>query len=99
MARRFKITEEQYRQALSEGITINADVSAANGDVKQAIDKAKQEAMNKGLSLDDTKIEVDANYNESKLYTMAELKENYHKRLKENSKVYSMKEFSKMLKK
>ena len=42
MGRNLKISEDQYKKALSEGITLNADVDACNGDVKQAIDKTKQ---------------------------------------------------------
>ena len=51
MGRNFKISEDQYRKALSEGITLNADVEACNGDVKQAIDKTKQNAKNNGIDL------------------------------------------------
>ena len=50
MKRNFKISEDQYRKALSEGITLNADVDACNGDVKQAIDKTKQNAKNNGVT-------------------------------------------------
>lgn len=98
MGRRFKITEEQYKQALAEGVTIAADVSAANGDVKKAVDTAKDEATKNGMKLSDTSIEVPANYNEGRLYTKRQLQENYRRRLKENSRVYTVGEFMEMLK-
>ena len=42
--KRFKITEEQYKSALKEGVTLKADVQAANGDVKKAIDNSTKVA-------------------------------------------------------
>ena len=45
MARKFVISEEQYNMALKEGVTLNADVTAAGGDVKRAVDTAKQETI------------------------------------------------------
>ena len=38
MGKKFKITEEQYNKCLAEDITLNADVDAAGGDVKKAVD-------------------------------------------------------------
>ena len=48
MARKFVISEEQYNMALKEGVTLNADVAAAGGDVKRAVDTTKQEALKNG---------------------------------------------------
>lgn len=70
MGRNLKISEDQYRKALSEGITLNADVEACNGDVKQAIDKTKQNAKNNGIDLSKANIQVPAqSQNEGKIIT------------------------------
>ena len=53
--KRFKITEEQYKSALKEGVTLKADVQAANGDVKKAIDTSKQQALKSGVNLNDAR--------------------------------------------
>ena len=76
--KRFKITEEQYKAALKEGVTLKADVQAANGDVKKAIDTSKQQALKSGVNLNDATIEIDAkDTNESKLISIGELKRKY----------------------
>ena len=49
MGRKIRITEEQYNMALKEGVTINADLGAANNDPKKAYDAAKTEADKQGL--------------------------------------------------
>lgn len=75
--KRFKITEEQYKSALEEGVTLKADVQAANGDVKKAIDNSKQQALKSGVNLNDATIEIDAkDTNESKLISIGELRRN-----------------------
>ena len=85
--KRFKITEEQYKSALKEGVTLKADVQAANGDVKKAIDNSKQQALKSGVNLNDATIEIDAkDTNESKLISIGELKRNY---IMENKKAKS----------
>lgn len=76
--KRFKITEEQYKSALKEGVTLKADVQAANGDVKKAIDTSKQQALKSGVNLNDATIEIDAkDTNENKLISIGELKRKY----------------------
>lgn len=94
MGRNFKISEDQYKRALSEGITLNADVEACNGDVKQAIDKTKQNAKNNGIDLNKANIQVPAqSQNEGKIITKRQLQENRLKVLKENSDLYSLNDF------
>ena len=80
MKRNFKISEDQYRKALSEGITLNADVDACNGDVKQAIDKTKQNAKNNGIDLNKANIQVPAQtQNEEKIITKKQLQ--FHQKI------------------
>lgn len=99
MGRNLKISEDQYKKALSEGITLNADVDACNGDVKQAIDKTKQNAKNNGVDLSSANIQVPAQtQNEGKVITKKQLMENRLKVLKENSKLYSLTDFMNNLK-
>lgn len=94
MSKKFKISEEQYKKALSEGITLNADVDACNGDVKQAIDKTKQDAKNNGVDLSNANIQVPAQSQyENKIITKKQLVENRLKVLKENSELYSLNDF------
>lgn len=94
MNKKIRITEEQYRQALSEGVTLNADVSAANGDIKQAVKKTKQEAQKSGMNMNDANIQIKASdTNESKVISKKELMANRMKVLKEHSEIVSLKEF------
>ena len=58
MGKKFKITEEQYNKCLAEDITLNADVDAAGGDVKKAIDTTKQEAQKNGVDMTKATIQV-----------------------------------------
>lgn len=93
MRRKFKISEEQYKMALSEGVTINADVDACNGDVKQAVDNAKQDAKKTGLDLNKANIQLPAkDTNEGRIITKKELVENRLRVLRANSKLYSVKD-------
>lgn len=94
MFRKLKISEEQYRTAIKEGITLNADVDACNGDVKQAIDKTKQNAKDNGVDLSNANIQVPAqSRNEGRIITKKQLQENRLKVLKENSELYSLSDF------
>lgn len=94
MSRKLKISEEQYRTAIKEGITLNADVDACNGDVKQAIDKTKQNAKDNGVDLSNANIQVPAqSRNEGRIITKRQLQENRLKVLKENSELYSLNDF------
>lgn len=93
MGRKIKISKKQYEQALSEGITLTADVDACNGDVKQAVDKTKQNAKQNGVDLSDANISIPAQSNEGRIITKKELQENRLKVLKANSKLFSVKDF------
>ena len=94
MARKFVISEEQYNMALKEGVTLNADVAAAGGDIKRAVDTAKQEAMKNGVKMDDATLSIKAtDTNESVFIKKSELQESRLKALKRNSEVYTVKDF------
>ena len=94
MARKFVISEEQYNMALKEGVTLNADVAAAGGDVKRAVDATKQEALKNGVKMDDATIAIKAaETNESVFIKKSELL----KALKRNSEVYTVRDFMKKL--
>ena len=98
MARNFLISEEQHNIALKEGVTLNADVVAAGGDVKRAVDTAKQEAMKNGVKMDDATISIKAtDTNESVFIKKSELQESRLKALKRNSEVYTVKDFMQKL--
>lgn len=98
MARKFVISEEQYNMALKEGVTLNADVAAAGGDVKRAIDATKQEALKNGVKMDDATIAIKAaETNESVFIKKSELHESRLKALKRNSEVYTVRDFMKKL--
>ena len=91
MARRFKITEEQRQYALKEGITITADMNAANGDVKKAVDDVRANAEKSGINPNKVNVQIPAN--ESKVYTVRELTEQRLMASKANSQVYSIRDF------
>ena len=98
MARKFVISEEQYNMALKEGVTLNADVAAAGGDVKRAVDTAKQEALKNGVKMDDATISIKAaDTNESIFVKKSKLQESRLKALKRNSEVYTVRDFMKKL--
>ena len=98
MARKFVISEEQYNMALKEGVTLNADVAAAGGDVKRAVDATKQEALKNGVKMDDATIAIKAaETNESVFIKKSELQESRLKALKRNSEVYTVRDFMKKL--
>ena len=85
MSRNFILTEEQYQLALKEGISLNADVSAAGGDVKKAISNTKQEAQKNGINLKDATITIKASdTNEGFIISKKELTEMFrlNKKLK-----------------
>ena len=98
MARKFVISEEQYNMALKEGVTLNADVAAAGGDVKRAVDATKQEALKNGVKMDDATIAIKAaETNESVFIKKSELHESRLKALKRNSEIYTVRDFKKKL--
>jgi len=98
MARKFVISEEQYNMALKEGVTLNADVAAAGGDVKRAVDTTKQEALKNGVKMDDATISIKAaDTNESIFVKKSKLQESRLKALKRNSEIYTVRDFMKKL--
>lgn len=94
--RKIKITEEQRQYALKEGITLNADVDAAGGDVKKAVDTTKQQAQKSGVDIKKATIQIPPS-NESRVITKREMMESRLKKLKQNSDYYQVKEFMKHL--
>lgn len=92
--RKIKISEEQYKKALDEGVTLTADVDAANGDVAKAVETTKQQARKSGVDVSRAKIEIPA-ANESKVKTMKELSEEYFRNLKENADYFTVSDFIK----
>lgn len=98
MARKFVISEEQYNMALKEGVTLNADVAAAGGDVKRAVDTTKQEALKNGVKMDDATISIKAaETNESIFVKKSKLQESRLKALKRNSEIYTVRDFMRKL--
>ena len=95
--RKFKITEEQYNMAVTEGLTLQADVQAANGDVKKAIETTKQQALRNGVKLDNAVIQINAN--EGKLISIGDIKTRYVNECKEkHSEVMTVEDFIKRYK-
>ncbi len=95
--RKFKITEEQYNMAVTEGLTLQADVQAANGDVKKAIETTKQQALKNGVKLDNAVIQINAN--EGKLISIGDIKTRYVNECKEkHSEVMTVEDFIKRYK-
>ena len=93
MARRFKITEEQYRKALDEGITLQADPSTTGGDEIRAIQNTRKKAQDANVDLSKATIQIPGKANESRIVSKSALKENRMSELKRNSKVYSVSDF------
>lgn len=52
MGRKIRITEEQYNMALKEGVTINADLGAANNDPKKHMMQRRPKQTNKDLKVE-----------------------------------------------
>lgn len=94
--KRIKITEEQRQYALSEGITLTADVDAAGGDVKKAVDITKQQAQKSGVDTNKATIQIPPS-NESKVITKKQMMENRLKKFKQNSDYYQVNDFVKRL--
>lgn len=95
MNRKIKISEEQYKKMVDEGITLNADVSATNGNVSQAVDNTRKAAQESGVDLSKATIQVPGKTNENNVISMKQLKENRLRVLKQNSMYYSFKDFIK----
>lgn len=91
--KKIKITEEQKQYAIKEGLTLTADVDAAGGDVKKAVDNTKKQAQDSGVDPKKTTIQIPPEANEGKFISKKAMTENRLKRLKRNSDFYSLKEF------
>lgn len=98
MGRRIKITEEQYKMAVNEGIKLQADPSTTGGDEVKAIDNTRKQALAAGVKLQNATIELPAKkkgFGESKIINRDSVTENHLHELKKNSKVYSIDDFIK----
>lgn len=109
MARKFKITEEQYNQMLAEGVAIQgATDSTGKADVQKTaqsmsasgIDPNKVSVQFSGSSMTDggdTTSATTPSITEHRLVTKRELQANRLRYLKENSEVMSVNNFMKSL--
>lgn len=109
MARKFKITEEQYNQMLAEGVAIQgATDSTGKADVQKTaqsmsasgIDPNKVSVNFSGSSMTgggDTTSDTTPSITEHRLVTKRELQANRLRYLKENSEVMSVNNFMKSL--
>lgn len=109
MAKTFKITEEQYRMAMNEGVTL--DVSQRPGETqsvaaKRTLDDAQKAGMNTQktgatLKVNPTKttdvMQTTTTTMESRVVKKDKLDEGRLNELKKNSKVYSIADFMKMV--
>lgn len=112
MGRKIRITEEQYKMALKEGVALNKTQVLAAGNNSSDIEKARKTAEENGLPKDNfdvvapleknnqapqlsTNDKQNANIvvSENKLITKKQLQKNRLKVLKENSEVYTVKDF------
>ena len=93
MSKKFRISEEQYNKLLDEDITLNADVSATNGNIAQAVSNTQKDAKESGVDLSKATIQVPAKTNEGKVISYKQLVENRLKVLKQNSTYYTFKDF------
>ena len=97
MGRKIRITEEQYQMALKEGVTLK--VPTNNGkNLEQNIKDTKAQGDYEVKDGNYT-LEIDPKgVQENKLVSKKELQENRLKKLKENSEVYTVKDFIKKFK-
>lgn len=96
MARQLRITEEQARMLRAEGITLNADVAATNGNVDQAVRNTRQQAKDSGVDLKDVTIQVpgsDTNESKSNIIPVKKLRENRLNALRQHAQKFTVKDF------
>lgn len=105
MAKKFKITESQYKQMLGEGVAIQAQTNSQGTVDGDSLKKTAQEVKS-DPNIKNTPIEVDPNkvagagnssMFEHRLITKKELQTNRLRYLKENSEVLSLNNFMKKL--
>lgn len=100
MAKTFKITEEQYRMAMNEGVELSVKPKAGESD-PQAFQRTAAEAQNNGLNMKGkVTLTKDATDNgtltqttESRVVKKDKLGESRLNELKRNSKLYSVSDF------
>lgn len=110
MAKKFKITEEQYNQMLGEGVSINgatdtsgkADIAKTAQSMSQSgVDPNKVNVVFSGNSMTsggDTSSEPSTtSVSEHRIVTKKELQENRLRYLKENSELFTFNNFMKKL--
>ena len=95
MARKIHISEEQHRYLMQEGVTLNADVAAAHGDVNQAIKNTKEQARKDGVDIDNATISINAKDNNENqvIITGRRLRESRLRALQSNGKHYTVRDF------
>lgn len=100
MGRKIIISEEQYKKMVDETVNIEADPAKTGGDIKRAYDIAQKEAQRSGITdLKKVKIQFPAEgTNENRVITKSQLQKNRLKVLKENSQIYSVKDFMSKMK-
>lgn len=111
MAKTFKITEEQYRIAMNEGVTL--DVSQQQGETQSmAAKRTLDDAQKGGLNIQKTGatlrvnptnktgvVQTTTTTTESKVVKKDKINEGKLNELKKNSKVYSVDDFMKIISK
>lgn len=103
MAKKYKITEEQYNQMLAEGVSINGET---DGNGKADISKTAQAMSSSGIDPKKTNVTfpgsamsggsdspTQSTVSEHRLITKKELQSNRLRYLKENSEVLSFNNF------
>lgn len=94
MGRKICITEEQYQMALKEGVTLK--VPTGNGkNLEQNIKDTKAEGDMQVKDKDYILAIDPKSVQENKLISKKKLQENRLKKLKENSELYTVKDFIK----
>lgn len=103
MARKIKITNEQY-QLLKE-MELAVDTSKTNGDINQAMKQELGNAKKYGVPEKDITFKVSGDQvqsngmvSDSKIISVKQLKENRLKMLRENSQYFSLNDFLKKIK-
>lgn len=92
--RKLKITEEQAKALVAEGVTLNANVAATNGNVDQAVRNTKQQARNSGLDLKDATIQIAADEtNESRVMSAKDVREARLNSLRKHAQTFTVKDF------
>lgn len=90
----FRLTEEQYKRAIAEGVKISADAGGNVSNVASAASEAASVANMTGGKVDTVEVNnvTNSTTNEGRLITKKELKENRLKKLRENSEIISVKD-------